>query len=68
MEPICSDWELPPGAIHNCEVRVVQYVESDGKIAYDVKHAGICPLSTYIGLLELAKRAIIDQFYAENSD
>lgn len=59
---ICTPWELPNGSLPNAEIRVIQYVDEMGNVAYCVKNAGYSPLSTFIGLIELAKGAIIEEF------
>lgn len=57
---------LPPDhSITVCEVHVTQYLDTDGRTCYAVTHKGESPLSTFIGLLELAKHSIHTEFYAE---
>jgi hypothetical protein len=44
----------------------VQYIDEDGKAAYMTKVVGDSPLSTCLGLLELAKQHIYhEEFIAE---
>lgn len=44
--------------IENCAITVKQYIVDDGEMEFVVTRSGDVPLSTYIGLLELAKLAI----------
>lgn len=44
--------------IENCSVTVKQMICDDGEMEFVVSRSGDVPLSTYIGLLELAKLAI----------
>lgn len=47
--------------IENCKIVVTQYIGLDGEIGYTVHASGQVPLSTQIGLLELAKVTIIEK-------
>lgn len=47
--------ELPEDAIPSCAFEVVGYLDSDGEMAYVGRIQGDVPLSTMIGLIEMAK-------------
>lgn len=47
--------ELPAGAMLHAAVTVVGYFGDDGLLMYAVRAQGDVPLSTTLGLLELAK-------------
>lgn len=52
-----DEFELPDGAIPNGAVAVCQYLDADGEMKFVVTHE-MCelPLSSTLGLLELAKQ------------
>lgn len=54
-----SRFVLPDGAIPNGEVAVLSYLDVDGELCYAVWNDGLLPLSSYLGLLELAKNDLI---------
>ena len=59
--------KLPPGAIVNTEVVVFQYLDpsdEDCSLKYCVWYDGEVALSSVLGLLELAKRDLIDRSFA----
>lgn len=47
--------------IENCKIVVTQYITGQGEIKFSVHASGEVPLSTQIGLLELAKVTIIEK-------
>jgi hypothetical protein len=57
--PITEDPEVPDGSIVNAEIVVTQYFTPDGFLQRRCFYDGAVPLSTVLGLLELAKADII---------
>jgi hypothetical protein len=56
---------LPEGAIANCAVIAVSYLDADGEMRYGVETQGDVPVSTSIGLLELVKMDLRDRSRVE---
>lgn len=55
-----DDDGIPDGALVNAHVEVVQYVDpGSSEIRYTTRYFGDVPLSSFIGLLELAKLDLI---------
>lgn len=53
--PIDEDPAVPAGSIFSAEVTVTHYFTTDGRLKRRVRFEGDVPLSTVLGLLELAK-------------
>jgi hypothetical protein len=51
--------ETDEGRVENCAIWIAQYIDSNGEMPYVVKQRGDVPLSTVVGLLELAKQDLI---------
>ena len=61
------DWDIDSTAVPLCEIGVLQYLDGDtGETQYGIRHKGGVPVSTFLGLLELAKTDILSKFRAEN--
>lgn len=59
---LCSPWDLDNDDLVQAELRIIQYVTADGETEYTVKHAGMVPLSTMLGLLDLARFTIHEEW------
>lgn len=51
---------IPPEATPYVMVRVVEYLDQDGSSRFGIHHRGDVPISTFLGLLELAKIQVVD--------
>jgi hypothetical protein len=51
---------VPEGAIATSVVEVVEYLDANCERAYGVRFSGSSSVATVIGLLELAKRNVIE--------
>lgn len=45
--------------IENCSIWVKQWVDMEGMMRYTVRQSGDVPMSTQVGLLELAKQMLL---------
>lgn len=52
---------VPDNGTPYIEIRAVEYLDSDGKAHFSVSHRGDVPLSSFIGLLELAKQEVLKE-------
>jgi len=59
---------VPEDHVVNAQVTVIQTLGPNGKIGYMVSQDGSAALSTCLGLLELAKDALIEQFNRERGE
>jgi hypothetical protein len=59
---------IEEGGIAEYGLAIVAYLGEDGERYYGYAHAGDPPLSSTVGLLELAKRSIMNDWYQENGD
>ena len=55
---------LPDGSVAETFAGVMGYLDPSGNMAYAVIHAGNAPMSTFVGLLVIAERKIIEHFEA----
>lgn len=59
-----TDWnfKLPEGALLNCQIHVFQWIDGEtGEFKWYVHHDSDLPLSSVLGLLELAKMEMINR-------
>lgn len=45
--------------IENCAVQIVQYIDGQGDMSYRVSKRGNVPVSTFVGLMEIAKHIFL---------
>lgn len=53
-------------SIETCSIRVTQYLHLNGDVGYQISRRGDANLSTQVGLLELAKAGIIEEYNRES--
>lgn len=58
--PLSEPEQEEDNTIVSCAISVHQFINPDGNMAYTVKCMGDVPLSTKIGLLELAKLTLVE--------
>jgi hypothetical protein len=51
---------VPEGAVPIASVAVVEYLDTDGNTRFGIEHHGDVPLSTFVGLMELAKVDMVE--------
>lgn len=59
---------VPEGAFPNAVVEIVQYFDAEGEMKYSVRLAGNPPLSTAVGLMELAKDSVMRTYRAAEEE
>lgn len=57
---------LPESAVPTIGVTVCQFIDEDGDHAFAVTVAGAAPVSSHVGLIELAKQFLIDTYQKED--
>jgi hypothetical protein len=62
-------FDLPEGAIYNGGVAVCQYLDNEGGMGFSYKYdtTGL-PLSSTLGLLEIAKQHLYDKSFSDKDE
>ncbi len=55
LDRIAALQELPDGAMPNAGIAIIQWLDTDGHLRWGSFTAGDVPLSTTLGLLDMAK-------------
>lgn len=55
-------------SVETCSIKVTQYLHRNGDVGYQISRKGDANLSTQVGLLELAKAGIIEEYNRESEE